>query len=55
MPLYRMLLDGQALKKVARKEFANEAKLHSFVENNLQGLLGVRLIAGEYRIPNGRI
>lgn len=55
MPLYKILPDGRTLRQVARKEFSNEAELHSLVENNLQGLLSVRLIAGEYPIPNGRI
>ena len=55
MPLYRILPDGRTLRQVARKEFSNEAELHSFVENDLQGLLGIRLIASEYPIPNGRI
>ena len=55
MPLYRILPDGHTLQQVARNEFANEAELHSLVENNLQTLLGIRLIAGEYAIPSGRI
>jgi hypothetical protein len=55
MPLYKILPDGQTLQQVARNEFSNEAELHHLVENNLQVLLGVRLIAREYPIPNGRI
>lgn len=55
MPLYKILDDGRILQQVARKEFSNEAELHSLIEHNLQGLLGIRLIAGEYPIPNGRI
>jgi len=55
VPLYKILPDGRTLQQVARKEFSNEAELHSLIENNLQGLLGIRLIAGEYPIPNGRI
>jgi predicted transport protein len=55
MPLYKMLSDGRTLQKVARNEFSNEEELHSLVEDNLQVLLGVRLIAREYPIPNGRI
>jgi predicted transport protein len=55
MPLYRILPDGQTLQQVARNQFSNESELHSLVENNLQVLLGIRLIAHEYPIPNGRI
>jgi len=55
MPLYKILPDGRTLQQVARNEFSNEAELHSLVENNLQVLLGIRLIAREYPIPNGRI
>ena len=55
MPLYRILPDARTLEQVARKEFADEAELHALVENNLRELLGVRLIASEYPIPNGRI
>lgn len=55
MPLYKVQEDGQKLSKIDRQEFANEAKLHTLVEHNLQSLLGVRFIAGEYPIPNGRI
>jgi predicted transport protein len=55
MPLYRILPDGQAVRQVPRNEFANEAELHTFVENNLPELLGIRLIEREYPIPNGRI
>jgi hypothetical protein len=55
MPLYKILPDGRTLQQVARNEFSSEAELHSLVENNLQVLLGIRLIAREYPIPNGRI
>jgi len=55
MPLYKFLPDGKTLQKVDRNEFANEEELHSLVENNLTTVLGVRLIAGEYPVPNGRI
>jgi len=55
MPLYKVQEDGQALSKIDRQEFANEAELHTLIEYNLQVLLGVRFIAGEYPIPNGRI
>jgi len=55
MPLYRIDREGQHLEKVDRSEFSNEAELQSLVEQNLDFLLGVRLIATEYPIPNGRI
>jgi predicted transport protein len=55
MPLYKIFSDGQTLRQIARKEFSNEDELHSLVESNLQELLGIRLIAREYPIPNGRI
>ena len=55
MPLYRILSDERTLQQVKRIEFLNEAELHSLIENNLQVLLGIRLIACEYPIPNGRI
>ena len=55
MPLYRIDREDQHLEKVGRSEFSNEAELHSLVEQNLDTLLGVRLIATEYPIPNGRI
>ena len=55
MPLYRIDTGDQHLEKVDRSEFSNEAELHSLVEQNLDTLLGVRLIATEYPIPNGRI
>lgn len=55
MPLYKILSDGQTLRQVERKQFSNEEELHSLVEKNLPELLGIRLIAREYPIPNGRI
>lgn len=55
MPLYKILSDGQTLEKVDRKGFSNEQELHSLVENNLPNMLGIRLIAREFSIPNGRI
>ena len=55
MPLYKLLPDGQTLRQVARKKFSNEEELHSLVENNLQEMMGIRLIAREYPIPSGRI
>lgn len=55
MPLYRIRPNNRSLSQVARKEFANEEELQILVEENLQELLGIRLIAREYPIPNGRI
>jgi len=43
------------LKKVGRKEFKNEAELQRLIEKNLLYVMGIRLIASEYPIPNGRI
>jgi len=55
MPLFRIESDGQSLKHVSRQEFLSEKELHKLVEENLQELLGISLIASEYPIPNGRI
>lgn len=55
MPLYKILTDGQTLEKVERKDFSNEQELHSLIEDNLPNMLGIRLIANEFSIPNGRI
>jgi predicted transport protein len=43
------------LKKVDRKEFKNEAELQKLIERNLLYVMGIRFIASEYPIPNGRI
>jgi len=43
------------LDKVNRKEFNNEKELHQLIEKNLSYLMGIRIIASEYPIPNGRI
>lgn len=42
-------------EKVNRKEFKNEQELHELIEKNLRDMFGIRLIASEYPIPNGRI
>lgn len=55
MPLYKILPDGQTLEKVERSDFSNEQELHSLIEKNLPNILGIRLIASEFSIPNGRI
>ena len=55
MPLYRLDKRNGHLEKVDRSEFSSEAELQSLVERNLDVLLGIRLIATEYPIPNGRI
>ncbi|MDP2644197.1 MAG: hypothetical protein Q8P24_04610 [Desulfobacterales bacterium] len=54
MPLYKILPDGQTLDKVDRSDFLNEQELHSLIEKNLPNVLGIRLIASEFSIPNGR-
>ena len=54
MPLLRILPD-LTLEKIERKEFPNEAELHRLIEKNLLYVMGIRLIATEYPIPNGRI
>ena len=43
------------LKKIDRQEFKNEAELQKLVEKNLLYVMGIRFIASEYPIPNGRI
>ena len=55
MPLYKIKSDERPLQRIHRKQFANEEELHNLVEENLQELFGIRLIAREYPIPNGRI
>ena len=47
--------ENVTLKKVGRKEFKNEAELQYLIEKNLLYVMGIRLIASEYPIPNGRI
>jgi len=54
MSLFR-IDKNSTLKKVDRQEFKNEAELQRLIENNLQYLMGIRFIATEYPIPNGRI
>jgi len=54
MSLFK-LLEGTKLEKIRRKEFVNERELQNLIEENLHILIGVRLIASEYPIPNGRI
>jgi predicted transport protein len=55
MPLYRIHPNRRTLQHVERREFSSEGDLHAVVESNLTEMLGVRLIASEYPIPNGRI
>ena len=55
MPLYKIESDGLKLEKIDRKEFLNEAELQSLVDLNIQNMLGIRFIASQYPIPNGRI
>lgn len=54
MPLFKVLPD-LALEKIERQEFSNEEELHRLIEKNLLYVMGIRLIATEYPIPNGRI
>lgn len=54
MSLFKVLEDS-TLKKVDRNEFKNEGELHNLIEKNLLYVMGIRLIASEYPIPNGRI
>lgn len=54
MPLYKLSQDS-TLKRIDRNEFKNENELHILIEKNLSYLMGIRLIASEYPIPNGRI
>ena len=55
MPLYKIISEENKLLKIDRNEFANENELHNLIKNNLDNILGIRLIASEYPIPNGRI
>lgn len=54
MSLFKVLEDS-TLKKVDPKEFKNERQLQNLIEKNLLYVMGIRLIATEYPIPNGRI
>jgi predicted transport protein len=47
--------ENATLKKIDRKEFTNEAELQKLIEKNLPYVMGIKLIASEYPIPNGRI
>jgi len=54
MSLFRLIQDGK-LERIRREEFGNEKELQNLIEKNLNIFMGVRLIASEYPIPNGRI
>jgi len=54
MALFK-LSDNLTLVKINRREFKNEQELHQLIENNIRYTMGIRLIASEYPIPNGRI
>lgn len=54
MPLFKVLPD-LILEKIERQEFDNEEELHRLIEKNLMYVMGIRIIATEYPIPNGRI
>lgn len=53
MPLFN--IDQGKAKTIQTKEFANEAELQTLFDNNLEEITGVRLIASQFPIPNGRI
>ncbi len=42
MPLFR--IENQRVTKVSPTEFQNERELQSLIDNNLEDILGVRLI-----------
>jgi predicted transport protein len=54
MPLLKINHD-LTLKLINRSDFKNEKELHLLIEKNLLYLTGIKLIASEYPIPNGRI
>lgn len=54
MALFK-LNDNLTLVKINRREFINDQELHQLIENNIRYTMGIRLIASEYPIPNGRI
>lgn len=54
MSLFKVL-PNLKLEKVDRTGFANEEELHQLMEKNLSYIMGIRLIAREYPIPNGKI
>ncbi|HUU63436.1 MAG TPA: DUF5655 domain-containing protein [Dehalococcoidia bacterium] len=53
MPLFN--IDQGKAKTIQTKEFSNEAELQTLFDKNLEEITGVRLIASQFPIPNGRI
>jgi hypothetical protein len=53
MPLFR--IEGQKVTKVSPTEFQNERELQILIDNNLEDILGVRLVESWFDIPNGQI
>ena len=53
MPLFT--IEGQKVAKVSPKEFQNERELQTLIDNNLEDILGVRLVESWFKIPNGEI
>lgn len=53
MPLFR--IGSQKVSKVSAREFQNERELQILIDNNLEDILGVRLVASWFNIPNGQI
>jgi len=53
MPLFK--IENQRVVKVSSQEFQSERELQSLIDNNLEDILGVRLIESWFKIPNGEI
>jgi len=53
MPLFR--IENQRVAKVSAQEFQSERELQSLIDNNLEDILGVRLVESWFKIPNGEI
>jgi len=54
MPLFR-IANHQTLELVPSREFTCEKELHHLLELNLINAMGIKLVASEYPVPNGRI
>ena len=53
MPLFR--IEDQKVAKVSSTEFQNERQFQILIDNNLEDILGVRLVESWFKIPNGEI
>ena len=53
MPLFR--IEDQKVAKVSSMEFQNEREFQILIDNNLEDILGVRLVESWFKIPNGEI